>query len=126
MYVKKISTGKAIPVTASSAVSTTVSLTADPQLFPFGQAGSSLIAFSLNKALFGPGSTSLLVAADGTNFTVANDVNGNAVTISFTGAEEAGTVKYFNVPNLGEAVKLKVKATDSTGAGTVDCSLIQN
>jgi hypothetical protein len=127
MYVKNISTGKAIPATATSAVSTTVDLTTDPQLFPFSQGGSSLVAFSFNAAAHGAGSVSLLTATDGTTFAVVNDVNGNAVTVTLPDtAALGGTAKYFNVKNLGQALKIKVKGTATGGAGTVDCNLIQN
>jgi hypothetical protein len=126
MYVKTISTGKAIPATATSAVSTTVDLTVDPQLFPFGQGGSSLVAFSFNAAAHGAGSVSLLTATDGTTFAVATDMAGNAVTVTLPDtAAFAGQTKFFTVKNIGQALKIKVKGTATGGAGTVDCSLIQ-
>jgi hypothetical protein len=126
MYVKKISVGKAIPTTATSAVSTTVDLTTDPQLFPFSQGGSSLVAFSFNAAAHGAGSVSLLTATDGTTFSVATDMAGAAVTVTLPDtAAFAGVVKYFTVKSLGQAVKIKVTGTATGGAGTVDCNLVQ-
>jgi|SRR5579862_3791660 hypothetical protein len=127
MRIKHISVGKAIPATATSAVSTTVDLTADPQLFPFGQGGSAIVEFSFNAAAHGAGSVSLLTATDGTTFSTALDDTGAAITVNLPDtAAFGGTVKRFVVKNLGQAVKIKVKGTATGGAGTVDCDLIQN
>jgi hypothetical protein len=126
MYVKNISVGKAIPATATSAVSTTVDFTVDPQLAPITQGGSALVAFSFNAVAHGAGSVSLLTANDGTTFSVATDMAGNAVTVALPDtAAFGGTTKYFTVKSLGQACKIKVKGTATGGAGTVDCSLIQ-
>jgi hypothetical protein len=126
MYVKNISIGKAIPATATSAVSTTVDLTTDPQLAPITQGGSALVAFSFNAAAHGAGSVSLLVANDGTAFSVATDMAGNAVTVTLPDtAAFGGTTKFFTVKSVGQALKIKVKGTATGGAGTVDCALIQ-
>lgn len=126
MYTKQISTSKAIPATATSAVSTTVDLTVDPQLFPFSQGGSAVVAFSFNAAAHGAGSVSLLTASDGTTFTTVNDINGNAVTVTLPDtAAFGGTTKVFTVNNIGQALKIKVKGTATGGAGTVDCFLVQ-
>lgn len=126
MYTKQISTSKAIPATATSAVSTTVDLTVDPQLFPFSQGGSAVVAFSFSAAAHGAGSVSLLTASDGTTFTTVNDINGNAVTVTLPDtAAFGGTTKVFTVNNIGQALKIKVKGTATGGAGTVDCFLVQ-
>jgi hypothetical protein len=126
MYVKNISIGKAIPATATSAVSTTVDLTTDPQLFPFSQGGSANVMFSFNAAAHGAGSVSLLTASDGTTFSVATDMAGAAVTVTLPDtAAFGGVTKFFTVKSLGQAVKIKVKGTATGGAGTVDCVLAQ-
>lgn len=126
MRIKQISTAKAIPATATSAVSTTVSLATDPQEFPFSQGGSAVVVFSFNAAAHGAGSVSLLTAADGTTFATATDDGGNAVTVTLPDtAAFGGTTKVFTVPNLGQALKIKVKGTATGGAGTVDCFLVQ-
>jgi len=127
MRIKHITVSKAIPATATSTVSTTVDLTADPQLFPFGQGGSAIVAFSFNAAAHGGGSASLLTASDGTTFAVATDDTGAAITVNLPDtAAFGGTIKRFVVKNLGQAVKVKVKGTATGGAGTVDVDLIQN
>jgi len=126
MYVKNISTGKAIPATATSAVSTTVDLTAEPVVAPFAPGASALVEFSFNAAAHGAGSVSLMTAMDGTTFAVATDINGNAITVNLPDtAAFGGTAKYFVVNNLGQACKIKVKGTATGGAGTVDCNLVQ-
>ena len=126
MYVKQLTTAKAIPATATSAVSTTVDLTVDPQLFPFGQGGSCLVAISFNAAAHGAGSVAVLSATDGTTFSTATDMAGNAVSVALPDtAAFGGVTKFFTIKNIGQALKVKVKGTATGGAGTVDVAIIQ-
>jgi len=126
MRIKYLTKAKAIPATATSAVSTTVDLTTDPQLFPFGQGGSAVCYMSFNAAAHGAGSVSVLTAPDGTTFAVVTDDAGNAVTTTLPDtAAFGGTLKAFFIPNIGQALKVKVKGTATGGAGTVDVFLVQ-
>lgn len=126
MRIKYISKAKAIPATATSGVSTTVSLATDPQLFPFSQGGSAVVAFSFNAAAHGGGRVDLLTATDGTTFSVAVDDAGNNISVTLPdSAAVGGTVKVFNLVNAGQALKIKVVGTATGGAGTVDCFLSQ-
>lgn len=125
MYVKQICTAKAIPATATSTLSTTVSVTSDTQLGPTGQLGAGVVVMSLNAAVHGGGRVDLLSAPDGTTFAVAKDEAGNNVSVALPDtAALAGVTRLFTIKTLGTALKVKVVGTATGGAGTVDVALI--
>ncbi len=126
MRIKQLTTAKAIPATATSAVSTTVSLTASAALGPFDEGATALVQFSFNAAAHGAGSAALLSATDGTTFSQATDIDGNNVIVNLPdSAAFGGVVKNFVVKNVGQSLKVKVKGTATGGAGTVDVTFIQ-
>ncbi len=126
MRIKQLTTARAIPATATSTLSTTVSIAAVADLAPFNQGATMLVSFNFNAAAHGAGSAALLSATDGTTFSQATDIDGNNVIVTLPDtAAFGGTVKKFVVVNIGQSLKVKVKGTATGGAGTVDVDLVQ-
>lgn len=118
-----------VPATATSAVSTAVDLSTDPQRFPFAEGTPAVVAIEAIAA-HGSSTTTSTVAVEtsvdgGTTYKTAVDAYGVAASVTLPIAAASRTY-YVNVANLGERVRIKAKSSATGGGGTVSAYALSN
>lgn len=117
-------TSVSVPATATSAQGTATDFSASPARSPFNQGGS---AVAVIRAVGAASATAHLQVSTngGSSYADAVDDTGAAIAPAFGTATAQSASAYFNVPNIGQLMRLNV-VSSGTGAGLIQATLIQN
>lgn len=110
---------------AATTNGTATDFTAAPRKNPFFAGASAVLALQIENA--SAATVAVQTSTDGgSTFATAQDDNGSNISVVLTGA--VTKTNYYNVPNIGEQMRLQVVTAGTTAgtAGVIAATLVQN